>query len=74
MRYLGAILIVLGLLGAAYAADTKPATSPATSTSQPALPACCGDKCKAMGPTCCKSDAATGKTTCYMGGSCCVKN
>ncbi len=64
-------MMVLGLLGAVYAADTAPATTPST-TSKPALPACCGDKCKSMGGTCCKTDA-TGKATCYMGGSCCEK-
>lgn len=72
MRFLGAMTLVLGLMGVAYAADTMPASAPATTTSKPALPACCGDKCKAMGGACCKSDAA-GKTTCSMGGGCCVK-
>jgi hypothetical protein len=35
------------------------------------LPACCGDKCKKM-EGCCSTDDK-GKTTCSMGGSCCVK-
>jgi hypothetical protein len=70
-RYLGAMMMVMGLLGAAYAADTKPASQPST-TSKPAGLACCGDKCKAMGANCCKADAA-GKATCSMGGGCCVK-
>lgn len=72
MKIIGAMILALGLLSVAYAADTMPATStaPATST-KPADPACCGDKCKPM-PGCCKADAS-GKVTCGMGGSCCVK-
>jgi hypothetical protein len=70
LKYLGAMILALGLLGIAYAADTAPATAPST-TSKPALPACCGDNCKKM-TNCCKTDAA-GKNTCAMGGSCCVK-
>jgi hypothetical protein len=66
-RYLGAMMVVMGLLGVAYAADTQPATKPASG-----MPACCAEKCKAMGGTCCKTDAA-GKTSCSMGGSCCGK-
>jgi len=74
MKVFGALLIVMGMLGVAFAADTMPATStkPATSTaSPPATPACCGDKCKPM-PGCCKADAS-GKVTCAMGGGCCQK-
>ena len=72
LKYFGAMMLALGLLGIAFAADTVPATStaPATAT-KPALPACCGDTCQKVG-ACCKTDAA-GKTTCPMGGSCCVK-
>jgi len=68
MKFLGAMIVALGLLGVAYAADT--ATAPAAST-KPADPACCGDKCKQMSG-CCKADAS-GKITCGMGGSCCEK-
>jgi len=72
MKVLGMMMIVLGLMGVAFAADTAPATKPATSTaSAPATPACCGEKCKPM-PGCCKADA-NGKVTCGMGGSCCQK-
>jgi hypothetical protein len=68
MKVLGAFLLVAGLAtsGALWAADTAPAT-------KPALPACCGDACKKMGPGCCSTDAA-GTTTCSMGGSCCIKH
>jgi hypothetical protein len=71
-KYLGAMILALGLLGAAFAAETMPATSTAPATSKPALPACCGDTCKRM-VNCCQVDAA-GKTICAMGGSCCVKS
>jgi len=72
LKYLTAMILALGLLGIAYAADTAPATATAPSTtSKPAVPACCGDKCKMM-TNCCKADTA-GKVTCGMGGSCCVK-
>jgi hypothetical protein len=72
LKYFGAMMLALGLLGLAFAADTVPApsTAPATAT-KPALPACCGDTCKKM-VNCCQTDAA-GKTTCAMGGGCCVK-
>jgi hypothetical protein len=74
VKLVGAMMVVVGLMGAAWAADTAPATKAATgtatTTSKPAVPACCGDKCKMM-VNCCKEDA--GKTTCAMGGSCCVK-
>ena len=53
--------------------NMKPAaTATAPATTQAALPACCGDSCKKMGAGCCKTDDK-GKTTCTMGGSCCVK-
>ncbi len=72
LKYIGAMILALGLMGIVYAADTAPATTaPATTTSKPATPACCGDACKKM-VNCCKTDAA-GKTTCGMGGSCCMK-
>jgi len=51
------------------ASQAATATAPAT---KPTLPACCGDACKKMGAGCCKNDA-NGKTTCSMGGSCCIK-
>ena len=74
MKLIGAAMLGVGLALAGISfAQTKPATStaPATST-KPATPACCGDECKKMGGACCKTDDA-GKTTCSMGGSCCVK-
>lgn len=65
MKLFGALMLVLGLAagGLAFAADAA---------TKPALPACCGDKCKAMGDGCCKT-GADGKVTCDMGGSCCIK-
>jgi len=71
MKVLGALCLVLASMGAIYAADTTPATAPATTSTAPATPACCGDKCKPM-PGCCKT-GTDGKTTCAMGGSCCEK-
>jgi hypothetical protein len=61
------LALVTSIFGMAslYAADTAPASAPAT-------PACCGDMCKKMGSNCCTADAA-GKITCAMGGSCCLK-
>ena len=72
-RFIAALLIASGLgLGAtALAADTKPATSPATTTTKPAGMTCCGDTCKKMG-NCCKLDAS-GKASCPMNGTCCNK-
>lgn len=70
LKIFGAMVLAMGLLGVALAADTAPATAP-TTTSKPATPACCGDKCKMM-TKCCTTDAA-GKTTCAMGGGCCIK-
>ena len=69
----GILMIVAGMAFAGVAvAQTAPSTAPATTTSKPATPECSGDKCKAMGAGCCKTDDK-GKTTCAMGGSCCVK-
>jgi hypothetical protein len=64
VKLVGAMMVVVGLMGAAWAADTAPAT-------KAALPTCCGDTCKKM-VNCCKEDK-DGKTTCAMGGSCCLK-
>ena len=65
----GILMMAAGvtLAGITFAQATS---QPATST-KPALPACCGEKCKTM-VNCCKTDAA-GKRTCGMGGSCCEK-
>ena len=71
MKLFGALMLVLGMAAASVAVfAAAPATKPATS--QAALPACCGDACKKMGPSCCKADDK-GKATCSMGGTCCVK-
>jgi len=78
MKLFGALLLVLGMSAAAIATfgmapmAPAPATKPAATTSQPAMPACCGDACMKMGAGCCKADDK-GKVTCSMGGSCCVK-
>jgi hypothetical protein len=69
MKLVGAVMVVMGLMGAAWAADAAPATKAATTKA--ALPACCGDTCKKM-VNCCKEDKE-GKATCGMGGKCCVK-
>ena len=68
MRIAAMLLLFAGLsLGVAsrfaFSADTQPDAKK--------LPACCGDKCKTMAG-CCSTDDK-GKTTCSMGGSCCVK-
>ena len=69
MKILGAMLLTLGLMGVAFAAETAPAT--ATSKPATSMPACCGDKCKPMA-NCCKADA-NAKVSCGMGGGCCEK-
>lgn len=68
MRTLAMVLLLAGLgLGVAprfaFTAETQPDVKK--------LPDCCGDKCKSM-TNCCSTDDK-GKTTCSMGGSCCVK-
>ena len=69
--YLGIAMMAAALAFAGVALAQTTTSQPATTSSQPALPACCGDMCKKM-VNCCKTDAA-GKTTCAMGGSCCLK-
>jgi hypothetical protein len=71
MKVFGTLMFVLGMAigGAILAADMQP--MPASTTSKPATPACCGDACMKMGAECCKTDDK-GEVTCSMGGSCCV--
>ena len=72
MKVFGALMLALSLAvgGTLFAADMQ--SMQPTTTSKPAMPACCGDACMKMGAGCCKADDK-GKVTCSMGGSCCLK-
>jgi hypothetical protein len=67
MSMAGCLVAGLVMSVAAFAADPVPTTKPAG-----AYPACCGDKCKAMGMGGCSVDEK-GAMKCAMGGGGCVK-
>jgi hypothetical protein len=65
------LMSVIGCLLGGMAISLNAAAATATKPASPA-PACCGDACRGMPHVCC-SVVDKGKSTCAMGGGCCVK-